>query len=453
MANSEVWTKKVGRVFNTRPRIASQKGTVWLERKHTMQHFAESFARPGAHVCLDGPSGAGKTSLALTHIFRQGINHAAIQVTEQMEWPQFCRLLISDVSNREWAVSGEMEVGINKALPVAKFRLSLGSKNRPSDDITYLDKVANMMTEQDVAKRLSEMNAALYVDDVERANDRLLGRLSDLCKILTQGYVADNAKVVFVGSGEIYQRLYRCNPSLDERLLQVSLGAFKFSADSWRFIARGFEKLRLRHPGNSQFPGQRHKQEKCAHAIWEAADGLPKSLNRLGQEIALRYENRSGVSFTDILSEANRMSEDHWIEYGTTFSDIVRFLQGSASGVAVLQCLYEHGIARIHQFRSIVSHAESAAKKIGRTICETEIDDAIGNLTKLHFLVRTGKSGEIIFTRHPAAAHTLGVVMRDPNRFKSLPDAPKDAPAVRSAFPVQEELAFMEYTEEPEWDV
>ena len=98
ISNSESWTKKVGRVFNTRPRIASQKGTVWLERKHTAQHFAEAFARPGAHVCLDGPSGAGKTSLALTHIFGQGINHAAIQLTEQMEWPQFCRLLISDIS-------------------------------------------------------------------------------------------------------------------------------------------------------------------------------------------------------------------------------------------------------------------------------------------------------------------------------------------------------------------
>lgn len=261
------WTKKVGKVFNTRPRIGSNKETVWLNRIHTSQRFAEAFDRPGTHVCLDGPSGAGKTSLAITHLFGKGIRHAAVQLTENMDWVEFCRLILENVSNEESSLSGEIEVGIENALPVAKFRISLGSTSRPSDRPDYADSVARGMTEHDVARRLCELNAALYIDDVERANEPLVGRLSDLCKLLTQGVNADNAKLILVGSGEVYQRFYKRNPSLDERLLQVSLGAFKHQNDSWKFLAKGFEKLRLRHPGNSEFASQRFALPHCINCL------------------------------------------------------------------------------------------------------------------------------------------------------------------------------------------
>lgn len=444
MAINTKWAEKVNRVFNTRPRIGSNKDTVWLERRHTSQRFAEAFECPGAHVCLDGPSGAGKTSLALTYLFNQGISHAAIQLTENMDWPEFCHLIIGDTTNAETSLSGDMEVGMDKALPVAKFRICLGTKNRPSDKLTYDDKLAHVMTEHDVAKRLCELKATLYVDDVERANDKLLSRLSDLCKLLTQSYVAENAKLIFVGSGKIFHGLYKKNPSLDERLLQVSLGAFENRHDSWRFLAKGFEKLRVRHPGNSDFAEQREQLHTCINSIWEAADGLPKSLNRLGYDIALKAEGRKGVSYSDILEDAHKMSENHWIEYGHTFSGVVGFLEKTPEAVAFIGYLYERGIARIHRFDDIVTHLETRGKKEGRTYTSNEIDDVINQLLRFDFLVRTGKSGEIIFTKHPAAAHTLGVVMRDPSRFKHLLDNPqsKQQPWVQDAFPIQKELLF-----------
>src|ERR1041384_6471573 len=442
MVFREDWTKKVGKVFNTRPRIGSSTDAVWLERTHTSQRFAEIFSRPGAHVCLDGPSGAGKTSLALTHLFGKGIKHSAVQLTENMDWIGFCRQILDSVTNEETALTGDIEVGIDKIMPVAKLRVTLGSKHRREDALTYIETLARGMTEHDVARRLCELNAALYVDDVERANDQLLGRLSDLCKILTQGYVADNAKVVFVGSGEVYQRLYRRNPSLDERLLQVSLGAFKESTDSWKFLTKGFEKLRLRHPGNSEFLNQRDSIRACIDAIWEAADGLPKSLNRLGQEIALKAQGRKAVSGSNIITEANRMSEEHWIEYGRTFSSVIDFLEQKPAAISVLRGFYERGIARIHQFKDIAAYVDTDGTKGGTCYTQVEIENAIEGLMKLDFLVRTGKSGEIIFTKHPSAAHTLGVAIRNPLRFKWLGTPVSNRRIIELAFPVQQELRF-----------
>ena len=320
-------------------------------------------------------------------------------------------------------------------------------KKSPSDNKTY----AQGLTEHDVARRLCELNVPLYIDDVERANDLLIGRLSDLCKLLTQQFESDNAKLLLVGSGEIYTRFYKKNPSLDERLLQVSLGAFKSKNDSWKFLTKGFERLRLRHPGNSGFAVQRVSLPGCIEAIWEAADGLPKSLNRLGQEIALKGKERKGVSNWDILSESNRMIEEHWKEYGREFSEVVRFLEKTSLATKILGCFYQEGIARIHQFTTITKHISQAATKADPPYSMQEVDDTINKLVELDFFVRTGKSGEIIFTKQLVAAHTLGVVMRNPSRFSHLSQFP-DPAHVAYGFPVQQEQVSSSPDGEPSYD-
>jgi hypothetical protein len=369
-----------------------------------------------------------------------------------MDWNEFARLILTSETDEETSFSGGIEIGIDNALPVAKLKVSLGSKSRPSDKLAYADALAHQVSEHHIAQRLCDLNATLFIDDVERANEQLVGRLSDLCKLLTQGYVADNAKLVLVGSGEIYQRFYKKNPSLDERLLQVSLGAFKHKTDSWKFIAKGFEKLHLRHPGNSEFATQRVTLQSCINAVWEAADGLPKSLNRLGQEIALKAEGRKGVSFNDIISESNKMVEDHWKEYAHEFSHVIHFLEKTPIAVAIIGCFYLEGIARIHQFSNISKHITEHFPKGSPTFTYEEIDAALNKLVEMDFLVRTGKSGEIIFTKQPAAAHTLGVVMRDPARYKSMTHLTQQQALIEGAFPIQQELPFSTHEGEPSID-
>jgi len=428
-------------IFTARPRIASGKNVLWQERRHSAQKFAGVMARAGAHVCLDGPSGVGKTSLALTYLFTEQIPHVSLQITTNMDWFQFCRQIITPVSNQESSIFGDVELGLNHGLPTAKFRLSLGEKGRPIDDIEYMQKLASSYAEHDVARRLCDLNAVLYIDDVERANDILIARLSDLCKLLTQTYVSDRAKVVFVGSEDIYQRLYKKNPSLEERLIQVSLGAFKSPDYSWKLLTSGFEKLNLLHPGTSKFVDQKEKVGECINAIWEAADGLPKSLNRLGYDIAMRAASRqaTGISAYDILEEANQMTQDHWVQFGRQFQHILPYIGKSFAAALIVKAFYERGIARIQMYQQLFGKVQVAAKKDNIHVTSQEFEGALHGLVGMDFIVRTGKNGEILFVKHPTAAHALGVAMRNPARFKDFVEETPQSLLPQEEYPIEDE--------------
>jgi hypothetical protein len=419
MTDRRVWASKVGKVFDTRPRVAS-KSTVWLERKSAYESLSNAIEQPGMHVCLDGPTGVGKTSLIHTYIANEQIRHCAIMITQATTWADMCRRLIGTPSNEENSTSGEFEVGLNNGLPTAKFKVYLGMKERPLDDLTYADKLATTWTEHDVAKRLAANDLVLVIDDLERANDQLMTRISDLCKLITQAYVSQNSKVVMIGSGDVYVRLHRANSALDERVSQVCLGAFKYPNDSRIFLQRGLERLFLRNPWNSAIPKEFDLRDKCRDAVWEAADGLPKSLNRLGYEIGIRGRDRSGITATDIFECAQSMVEEHWIQYSQEFPEVLEILESHPAAVQVLKCMYEDGITRIHKVSRIISQACMQDRE-QPPFPKSDVDSGIDLLVGTGFIVRTGKSSELLFVKHPAAAHTLGVVMRDPAKVQHLP--------------------------------
>lgn len=419
MSDRRTWAGKAGRVFDTRPRVAS-RNTVWLERKAAYEALADAIEQPGTHVCLDGPTGVGKTSLVHTYIAKEQIQHCSIMATHDMTWVDLCRRLIGTRDSAETTTSGEFEAGISNGLPTAKFKVHLGTKERPLDDITYIDKLATTWTEHDVAKQLATRHLVLVVDDLEVASDALITRIADLCKILTQYYVSDITKLIMVGSGDIFVRLHKANPALDERVSQVSLGAFKYASDSRLFLARGLDRLFLRHPWNSVIPREFDVRDKCRDAVWEAADGLPKSLNRLGYAIAVRGRGRSGVTASDIFECSQAMIEEHWLQYSQEFPEVLESLETSPGAVRLLRCMYEDGITRIHKVSRLITRASEAFGQEPQ-LASKDVDRGIELLVRSGFIIRTGKSFELIFVKHPAAAHTLGVVMRDPSRVQHLP--------------------------------
>ena len=67
--HSDAWNKKIGEIFDTRPRVAIEDRTRWMDRSEEKE-FRSSVVCPGVHVCLYGPSGSGKTSLAKTVLGR-----------------------------------------------------------------------------------------------------------------------------------------------------------------------------------------------------------------------------------------------------------------------------------------------------------------------------------------------------------------------------------------------
>lgn len=86
--NDSKWKRSVAKVFDTRPRIATGKETIWLKRVDAMRGLDQAASRPGAHVCLDGPTGAGKTSLALSYLVEHQIRYVPVQVTKELDWKE-----------------------------------------------------------------------------------------------------------------------------------------------------------------------------------------------------------------------------------------------------------------------------------------------------------------------------------------------------------------------------
>lgn len=433
------WRERVGRAFNTRPRIGVGRHRVWLSRKHDMDAFRDNFFNPGTHVCLDGPSGVGKTSLALTFLAREKARYVYVPLTRHTSWPDFCRMLLKPVHSSELGISTDMEVGLDRGLPTGKLRISLGSKHRPSDDVDYLTKTSAIWTEHHVVESLCSEAAALVIDDAERASEDLLTRLSDLCRLMTTRETPLCVKLCFIGTDHLFRRLLHVNPSLDQRVLQTTLGAFNDHRYSWHFLTLGFDALGLRHPGNSRVREERERLDDCIAAVYEAADGLPKSLNALGQRVATRVEERRRwVSAGEIQSASRRMTDQNWRQYSSDFPKVLRVLDEVPTARSLVRALYKRGIARVHYANDLYVEMAAEAAADGDALSEQLVRTAMERLAAVDFLVLTGRAGEVLYVAQPTAAHALGVAMRDHRRSQEMRAGLRDRSAVSGSFPAQD---------------
>lgn len=241
---------------------------------------------------------------------------------------------------------------------------------------------------------------------------------------MTQAHVAEDSKLVLIGAADIYKRLLSLHHALDERVTQVSLGAFARPDDARLFLTMGFAAMKLWHPWISQYKKEQGKRAECAEAIWEAANGLPKSLNSLGYDVALKSEGRASVTAALLIDECRRVTDDHCAQYSRDFPHVLHLLEGNAVAVSVVRRLYEEGIARIHRIPTVVDYLH----RHGERIPADEVNVAIDGLVDIEFLVRTGRRGELVFVQNPTAAHTLGVVLRTPDRFEALAEMARRCP-------------------------
>lgn len=330
-----------------------------------------------------------------------------------MDWAGFCKRLIEPYTNEESSLSAEVEGGIDKGLPQAKFKFSLGMKGRPSDDLDYYDKIANSWTEHDVCKNMMQENIALVIDDFERANDDIVRRVSDMCKLLTQSYSKRYAKIIVIGTGDICKRLFDANLSLESRLQEISIGTIGKKYESWKFLQLGFEALGLRHPANDKYI-EKVELAECVQAVYEAADGLPKSLNELGREISFKGEGGRRISPKDIKDIASHVPKNNLKIFRREYPLILKCIQNNPVVRAVVEFLYREGIGDIHNWSELVTAMEP-------TYTEEQVDNAICELINVQFLVKTGRHGDIFFVSQPTLAHTMGVLVAYHHKYKLPP--------------------------------
>ncbi len=406
------WMQRVSDVFDTNPRNGNREATVWLTRGQLERDLeADLFVR-GRHVCLDGCSGAGKSSLVITTLLRHQIPYTTVQVTRKMDWEVLCRQLISKTPGRSREVRATAGGEWRGLFPTGKLEVSFGKKEDEKSDHELWEKVVKSATEHTIAAAIAEQNCVVLLDEFERAQPDLANSVSEVCKILTQSFTSSMGKLVILGADDVYKKLYDAYSTLDNRLVQHSIPTLPTPQESWAYLRQGFRKLQKFHPGTSKYAHD-GDEKKAMQAVYLAADGLLKSLTELGVEICKSVGPDSrGVSLAAIEKACSAFDAKNFGKYRAKFSELHRLAEQNPVAAAVLLHINNHGLGQIHD-KGII---EEGLAQYGRS----QVEDAILALWKQDFLVMTGESNQKIFLKNPSWAHTLRVYLSDPTKRKRL---------------------------------
>lgn len=408
----EQWMQRVSDVFDTNPRNGNRKATVWLQRSQIERDLESDLFVRGRHICLDGCSGSGKSSLVITTLLRRNIPYTTVQVTRKMDWEGFCRQLISKTpgKSREFkATAGGEWKGL---FPTGKLEISFGAKSDEKSDHELWEKLVKSATEHTIAAAIAEQNCVVLLDEFERAQPDLANSVSEVCKILTQSFTSSMGKLVILGADDVYKKLYDAYSTLDNRLVHHSIPTLPTPQESWHYLRQGFTKLGKFHPGNSRY-SHRDDQMKAMQAVYLAADGLLKSLTELGVEICKAVgPSTRGITLTAIEKACTAFDAKNFGKYRNKFSEIHRLAEQNPVTAAVLLHINNHGLGQIHDKGEI----EEGLAQFGRT----QVEDAILALWKHDFLVMTGESNQKVFVKNPSWAHTLRVYLSDATKRKRL---------------------------------
>ena len=404
-------TDKINAVFHTSPRTSDDRDGVWLER-NAEQRDLEDLLRSGTnHVCVDGPSGTGKTSLTWTALEELRAPYIYVPIGQYTKWSDLCRALLRKPSDPELSIGGDVEFGVKNLMPELKFRVSFGQKERQIDGISYEAAAATLWNEDDVSYQMATTGVSLVVDDFERASPELSIRLADLAKHLTT-MPGRNARLVVVGANDSYIRLMNANKALRARVDQLSIGSVSDPEKPWFFLRKSFEKIGVKHPANSKFEQQRRHVPRLKRKVFLAADGLLKSINALGLRIS-RHATRVAISAASIDKACTQQMEQNWEDCQNDFPGLVEKVSTSKPALEVFRHMYVNGIGKVYRSRDVVG-------ALMPFFSMDSIEKAIDDLVDLRFAVRTGPSGNIVFINEPDAAHALGVALSQPERFPTV---------------------------------
>lgn len=402
----------VSEVFDTNPRDGNRTETVWLDRTTLQKTIEDELYTKGRHICIDGCSGSGKSSLAITTLLKCRVSYTTVQVTRTMTWPDFCKQLIQKPQKNERDISIDGAAGWAGAFPTGKLEFHLGEKTDKRLDHEHWERLVATATEHDIAKAIAKQNCVVLIDDFERARQELATSVSEVCKILTQTYNSQFGKLIILGADDVYKKLYDAYSTLDNRLCEISIPTLPSPGESWKYLRLGFRKLNKFHPGNSLYAGP-DDGRKAVEAIYHAADGLFKSLTELAIEICREVGASSrGIKLHHIQRVCKLTEERNFAKYRSRFTEIHRLADKYPVTVAILLHMNEKGIGQIHKREEI----EIALSNCSKTL----VDEAIYALVKADLLVMTGSSNEKLFIKNPSWAHTLRVYLSNPQKKNRL---------------------------------
>lgn len=413
--------------------MGMRKNAFWHKRSKLEERLSQIIRAKSQNVCIDGPTGSGKTSLALTVLSRAGNKIIWIPVVNNMSWVDFCE----EIFKTSWRINSSLSNKGTKALSInlettkplsvhdlvspLKFldRIKFSLNDGNGDQKTLLE-ASKKWSISDVEAFINDNDITILIDDFEKATSELVTKIADLCKNLT--FSAGN-KAVIIGTGSTFERLYNSDEGLDGRLAEISVASFGSKDEVWHYMNDGFERLGFNTPRAQLRYKNITKDDanKIEIALYEAADGMPKYINELALRICQRIlndENQSNdkkikVTVNDIVTESNDMLRENISRCNKKVKEAERHLRVSVEFRLVLKAVFDMGANSVHSVDSLIKHVQ----KIDENFSEEQFESGIQTLKSLGLYVQTGKSGEVIFAKDPMFSHVLGLICGNPSKY------------------------------------
>lgn len=403
------WTERVNRVFSTMPRDGALPHSFWLHRD--MEESLEDLLhQEGAHVCVDGPTGTGKTSLVKTSLSKSKKKYFEIQWTNNTSWMSFCRKIIGDLVREDEKFSIDVIAGFKGIIPEASIKFSFG-KSKKTEAAAWRE-IGDIIDETDIARVIELSGRVLFIDDFEKASKDLIVRIADLCKILTQKH---RGKIIIVGTDDIYSRLLAADTALDSRLKELGVGVLKSPDHAWKFLCLGFKELNIRDPQTyfDQSLLSFDQLRICREQVYDATDSLPKALNEFGREVCLAKRFREEISENEMRERAQALFYKKVGELERLFPDFARLFLSTVEIRMVMEGIYSWPIGAILQTDELF-RLVSAESNLG----QPQFEHALQILAEKKIITVTGKNRETIFVSNLPLAHTFGVCVAKREKYK-----------------------------------
>jgi hypothetical protein len=427
-------SSKIKLLFGSQPRDGTQEGTLWHRRAKIEKRLSQLLSARSQNVCIDGPTGSGKSSLAFTVLSKIKQRYVLVPVVNNMSWSDFCEEIAIKSLNAKFESASvgrrSISVEIDSRKPVSGGellsprrlldRLTIGSKDT-DEHVTTLRKNAREWKIVDVENFIETTEHCLLIDDFEKAPEPLVQSVADLCKRLT---IRAALKCIIIGTGETFARLYRADEGLDGRLAELSVASFGSQLEVWNYLNDGFARLGFDTP-RAMFKSKlipKADVDRLEKVFYEAADGMPKYINELALRICERVlgeENvasqRVRVSLSSALLEAEQMLQENLSRCNQQIRGVEKELRNSLELRLVLKSIFRLGANGVHSVADIVKFIE---QNIDPSFSYDQFTSGLDQLKKLGLYVQTGKSGEVVFAKEPMFSHVLGLICDDPPRFR-----------------------------------
>jgi ABC-type dipeptide/oligopeptide/nickel transport system ATPase subunit len=402
-------------VFGSDPRTGNEASGFWWSTRPGDKAFYDAVVAKGKSVCLDGPTGSGKTSLAMRGLQSQGFRFARVPISPSMTWRELCKEVVTVPTARDRTVSFRLSFGLKSFVPSGNIDAGLEESMTPIAELAFEGEYLDGFSQHDLARLLDRTKTALLLDDFENAGDELVDRVASMVKILASPDYRREAKVVITAIDNAFTKMLAKQPTLRGRLEPVHLGGLPDRGDPWGFIVEGLGNLGIRNPATSRYPNQIAGQRECRDAVYDASAGILKDITALGYWLADSGFSRKSVTVSEITKLCDRISRANVGEHALEFRRPLRYAVEDPVVHDILAYLHSRGISRVHYVHDIKAAIEEKSSP-------DQVYTAIERLVSKGVLVQTGLHSGALFPRDAALLHALCLAASNPKKY----GAPKE---------------------------